>query len=89
MGCCLTFIRKKNQQRIHRSLDHHRKPEANWELAAAPRLAGQRAMRNKAILFGKEYTVSCQVSVAGMQTATGLSTSSAPLGSPVITQSPT
>ena len=71
-----------------RSLEHHRKPEANWKLAAAPRPAGQRAVRNKAVLFGKEYTVSCEVSVAGMQTATGLSTSSIRLGTTVYTQNP-
>lgn len=88
MGCCLALIRKKNPRRIHRSLEHHRKPEANWELAAAPRPARQRAVRNKAVLFGKEYTVSCKVSVAGMPTATGLSRSSIQPGGTVNTQNP-
>lgn len=84
MGC----IRKRNHQRIHGSLEHHAKPEANWELAAAPRPAGQGAVRNEAILFGKEYTVSCKVSEAGMQTTTGVSRSSIQLESTVSTQNP-
>lgn len=52
-GLLFGICKEENQERIHGSLDHHRKPEANWELASAPRPPGQRAVRNKAVLFGK------------------------------------
>lgn len=75
-GCFLAFTRKNNQ-RIHRSLEHHGKPATHWELAAAPRHG---AVKSKAVLFGKDVLFSCKVPEEGMQT-TALSNSSMQLGS--------